>query len=690
MNWGVNMNIGKLKKIVLPMILCNTLFAQEGFDILDLEELVNTTITTSTRKDETLLSVPSSVTVFNKKEIEQLGASTLLELMGYVPGFQNMSSGTAAPNEPFSSRGRRMSTFVRSVLILLNGKRLNTDYSGNFSSFNASVFPLYTVDRVEFIRGPGSALYGSNALMGVINIITNDEISRVQLKSGSQEHKQIIGQYSKTFANDVHLSLNADYTYDGGYEYKGVYDKVLSSATGNIEETDIKDPYKITNILLNINSDRFSFQGYFTKNIATDWLLSRRISDNNEFHTKSAIIDFDYYFDLFGYDNRVGLGYKKSMISGTTALYSELLLDSIYTQINSAYGLNLDAVDDLMYKTLSRQNSIDLTWDMSGDNFIVGVETRKVLDTVSSSASNYDLSQLLQKDFPLSYYNGSYDWVLHDSGMESNNLSVLGIYGQYQHELFDNTTLTTGLRYDYYSSYGSSLNPRLALVHSLNKEHSLKVLYAEAFRTPSILELDINTLLGVSGNSDLEAEKSKTTELVYIYQNDKGTNFSTSIFHSEIENGIIETGSNARTFENEGVQVYQGVEVESRFALTKSSSLRLNATKLINLPENAYKEADILLGAILNYKINSNITTNFSIYYNGSRDFYDVNDTKQKLEPYTIANLYISYKLDDIKMFTQIKNITDTDYTTPPSDASMPEGIPRRGRTYLVGLEYKF
>jgi len=153
--------------------------------LLPFEALSNIKITSSTLHEETLHSAPSSVTVIKREEIKRLGLNRLTELMNYIPGYQTYKVDTSALSYSLSSRGHRLSPTGREVLILIDGHRVNDDFSGGTTFFNPYI-SLDNVEQVEFIRGPGSAIYGSNAFLGVVNIKTKGS-NQLMLTGGSTE-----------------------------------------------------------------------------------------------------------------------------------------------------------------------------------------------------------------------------------------------------------------------------------------------------------------------------------------------------------------------------------------------------------------------------------------------------------------------------------------------------------------------
>jgi len=154
---------------------------------LSLQELTSIEVSSSTRTRKTLKTAPSSMTVYTRAQIATMPVHYLHELMNFVPGFQSFRQAEAADEYYHSSRGRRVGTSSREVLILINGVRYNRHSDGALATPGIL---LNNIAKVEFIRGPGSALYGSNAFMGVINIDTVTGENNVQLELPTTiEHK---------------------------------------------------------------------------------------------------------------------------------------------------------------------------------------------------------------------------------------------------------------------------------------------------------------------------------------------------------------------------------------------------------------------------------------------------------------------------------------------------------------------
>ncbi len=117
---------------------------------MSLQELLEVTITSSTRHEESLSSVPASVTVYTREQLRILGIDRLTQLMNFVPGFQSQRYDNASYSYHFSSRGYSGAGGGREVLILLDGQRLNTDWSGGIYVANGLI-NLEKIARIEFI-----------------------------------------------------------------------------------------------------------------------------------------------------------------------------------------------------------------------------------------------------------------------------------------------------------------------------------------------------------------------------------------------------------------------------------------------------------------------------------------------------------------------------------------------------------
>jgi outer membrane receptor protein involved in Fe transport len=231
---------------------------------LPLEDLTQLKLTTSTMAEENLRSVPSAMTVFSRDEIQRLGITELQQLAALVPGFQVARSDAWGIGYSINNRGRSISDSMRSILLLVDGQRLNNDVSGSSLLFSARV-PLDNVDRVEFIRGPGSAIYGTNALSGVINIITRNE-REMRLEAGSDSGKEGSAQW-RFDGSDSLFELFARGANSHGQSVE-IFNPAIQANTRT------KDPYVARDLSLRANLGDFTLAARHARRTTEQFMSS--------------------------------------------------------------------------------------------------------------------------------------------------------------------------------------------------------------------------------------------------------------------------------------------------------------------------------------------------------------------------------------------------------------------------------
>ncbi len=164
-------------KILLAFLLLSItapVYSQDNLDhlfVMSLEDLLKVKVRGSTLTDESIRDVPGAVSVFTHDQIQRMGFDYLHELLNLVPGYQSQRTGNFTQNYAYSSRGRRNETQAKEILVIMDGRTLN-DSRTSSANMTLPLILLEQIERVEIIRGPGSAIYGSSAFTGVINIVT--------------------------------------------------------------------------------------------------------------------------------------------------------------------------------------------------------------------------------------------------------------------------------------------------------------------------------------------------------------------------------------------------------------------------------------------------------------------------------------------------------------------------------------
>lgn len=646
-----------------------------------MEELLNTEVTGATFSQENLYTVPSSVTVFSGHEIRQMGVTSVEELMNYVPSFQSFRTDSSGNNYNFSTRGRRAAAASREVLTLINGQRMSTISSGS-STFLTPLLSLENVKRIEFIRGSGSALYGSNAFLGVVNIVTDNTLNDVELAvntfDGIRTHANISHE-----ENGLKTNAFIKFYKDNGEKYNDVYD------TLNKTYTDTTDPRYSVDIYLSAE-----YKGWEVN-------LSHTQRDNEQFY-RSGYLDNNFVKTVRDYNylnisyqwqwlkkinSRIRLGYRHSRGEYDIPLAASGELASI-SQPSGNAPLYVKIASEEQEPIITFHNSLTL---FNHHMIEFGVEYRQpeIIDTMA--ANNYDLRDIANQDYPIRYYGD----LRYTSPLGKKHVrSVLGIYGQHQFKPIEPITITTGLRYDRYTKFGTSVSPRLGLVYQPQEKTAFKLLYGKAFRVPTLVETDLTNYPILRGNPDLEPEHSKTWEFVWV-QNIGHTNLSLSYFDVKMTNFVKVQAirANTRTFANGGKEKSRGLELEINSELTPNLLLRGTYTHFIEIPDRSFRESMNLASIILNYNKGK---WNFNVHANWQDDKHyryitKTNRALKTLPDFFLLNTKISYQLTaDTKLFTHISNALNNDYYTPSQSVNIPNGVPNRGRQIEIGINWTF
>ena len=634
-----------MKKKILYLLALLTPFCVHADEELDrlmsmsLEELLKVDITSSTHTRENLFTVPSSVTIFTYEQIHAMSVNSLEELMNYVPGFQSNRAATYTNQYETHTRG---GVSEGGVLVLYDGQRLNMDWSGSVTSRN-HIMSLENVEKIEFIKGPGSALYGSNAFVGVINITTKKDLRNLGLR-----------------ANDKYQNAYMNYAYDEddlrissfvkGFDDDGVeYNEALDSYTGTLRKP--KDENSGSEAYVNAQYKDFSVQARYIQRISEQWYALGFNSDISDATVNQKYLRLGYSFaNLDAFKSKIDVSYIQARgdvdFSLSTGLYANTVVDE------DSYGVQWE--------------NTYLFNDEHNLNF--GAEFRQA----NIKEANLKLSTASRADI---------------ADMDSRE--IYSLYGQYQGSYSD-LKLTLGLRYDKYSDFGSTFNPRTALVYHAFEKTSFKLLYGSAFKAPTQQQLYLKNNTVSSGNPDLNPEKIQTYEAIII-QNFFSNSFSLSYFKSYIEDTIERSFEGTLlTFKNTDEQKYAGIEAEliSDF-LDNDLNTRLSISHITDSDQDIIITPKTTLSAIANYRYN-NFNFNLAGFYHSSTENEYASEIKT-LDSYILLNTKLRYTFSpELMMYIDVQNITDEDYLTPSIVGSPAFDVENRGRLVYLGIEYKF
>ena len=670
----------QLFRLIILLLLSDASTANNPNDYriaeLSLEDLMQVKVSGATLTEEGLKRVPSAVTVFTRDQIRRLGVDNVEELINLVPGYQRFRQGGDGLIYTYSSRGRRINSGVGEVLTLVDGLQLASPRVANNVNTLAGV-AIANIERVEFIRGPGSALYGSNAMMGVINIVTTSGRNELRVLGGSFDRRAGDLMLADDFG-ELRFDLHARIDEDNGDRYT-----VRDTFSSDMVTTN--DPRTLSDLYLKFHwRDSTFYYRYGERGVDDFYVLDLVSNDDNRMRSWRHQYMLEQHFSLGAVQSRLLLSATEDSLDLTAQLLPEGALVAISSP-SSADALKARAVFESNKWQLTWHND----WALVTGSIQAGVDVRRIRTTKGVAYNNFDLYDLANVRFPVRYYGE----LLPTTPLEKlSTRDNVGFYAQYLRPLSDVTDLNLGLRWDDYRDIGEHLSPRLGLIHQWNSIHTFKLLYGEAFRAPTNGETDLINNPVILGNPSLKPERVATWDAIWM-ANWRHLAFSLGYFENQFDDSIVALPQgNLIYYENADQGPSKGIELELSYQLNENWLLRTTAMYLTEKPSNSFREADEMFSLTLNWQEGawrSGLTT----IYHGRREMATLGtDTSlQALDDYWLVDGKISYIVSSqLDWFVQAKNAFDKHYYTPPQAFTLTHGTPNRGRELAVGINWQF
>ncbi len=462
-------------------------------DTLSLKDLLNVKVTTASKNLQELEMAPATVVVVTKEQIKMRGYQSLLDVMYDLPDVKIDDKIYSGTRNNFVVRG---TPGQDKFIILLDGNRISSPIDEALPVMEN--YPVNFAEQIEIVYGPASALYGADAVSGVINIITKKNPSK---KSLGIEASSIAGTYgytnntlfiSKKINDKVNLVVSGQYAYDKGVDYSKLF-KDDSSLNVDSYSTDTiysiygpltssksisphyEAPTEAYNIYAAINATDFTFS-YFRNYSKTPSAYGTNTS--NSLYNKDAFI-------AQGVD-MINSSYKKSFQKFTS---STLLTGSTYNLNPKSNYRNLYTNMDPAYKyetctMLKGEEQLDYK-PSEKLNFTLG--TSYEIYSVVPYSADLDLP-VNQNEYVHGIYLGT-DTYYKPDGLAAQFYFIKyhnsSAYFQTQYSPEKKINFTLGVRYDNNSRYGSTINPRLGIVFKPFSKTTIKALYGSAFLAPS-------------------------------------------------------------------------------------------------------------------------------------------------------------------------------------------------------------
>ena len=615
-------HLGAVIGLLLQILFSGSSFAQESNPL-------NEVVVTASRSPQKLSDIGKVVRVITADVLAKNQGRTLPEVLNNVAGLIIGGNG--------NSLGELKRVFLRgasagSTLILIDGIPVN-DASGPTGEYDISAIPIDMIERVEIVKGGNSTLYGSDAVAGVINIITQKGAhlmpnARVLTTAGSYStFKQAValsGQIKKTA-----LALNASNLTAEGFS---------SAVPRNGEINFDNDGFKQRALGLNLGrqiSNRLALRGSF--------LLNRNQAD----------FDADAYQDAAGYTLS-----KTAYVGGL----------GVCLDIRKG-GLNINL----------NQNNVTNSWDYNG-----AVINNKSQISNLDAVFNYGLASFVNLTSGLSYkYSATKQINAYALPLDVNN-AITSVFTSFFFKTNGGFRSEIGGRYNTHTQYGSNFTYTINPSYLFANRYKVFVNVSSAYRVPSLYQL----FSPQYGNPTLKPEMSTTLETGFdlaIFPEKVNLNFS--YFNRQI-NDVIGTTVNYQ-YVNLGKQKDQGFELE--FGVKPHQAIRVNAfyayVKAKPNPNNTfYRRPKNSFGADFAFAVSKKMDLNLIYKFVGERiDLYYDNKTFKPIEltldPYHIVDTYIQYKPQPkLTLFADVKNVFNENYV----DAI---GYTTKGINFNVGVK---
>jgi len=667
---------------------------------MSLDDLLNVQITTSTLTQKSVIKAPSSMTLITEATIKRTGARNLFEVLDRVVGIDiryYFNQGLKSPTI------RGISTNYSKVKFLRDGHPVNERMWGNHF-FN---MPLENVKQIEIVRGPGSALFGTDAFLGVINVITlkpeDIDGAAVDVKYGTDDNKMGDFTWGKVY-DDVSVGINLNYESADSYGFI-TNDRIIGSPLAiSPGETNYGDRTLHNSSLYleykGLSLDVFYHDGEFASFLPTSIFLTE---DQSATENKYGYVEAKYDFDV-----------SAALKIRTKASYDNTEYDVVAQAFPNGFFYGIDANGE--YLDVNGDGMAEYWPDGLGMNY--GYEADQYRAEIMGDYKLMDNNTLLVGLFyeyvetKKNYYYGNaqatsmtyipYTMFTDDAEIWNvpNDRSVYGFFIQDEWDITEDWYLVVGGRYDEYDDFGSTFNPKCALVWTFDHENSgvMKLIYGTAFKAPVFSQLYHNSSV-LQGNPDLDPEELQSYEasIGYVFQDTLQT--SLTAFYLQAEN-LIEpaaTPGGWRQFQNVSEIDSYGLELEAKYEFAKNNNLYVgyvytDAENQITNEKQAYvSEHQFSCG--LNLHFLKYLNWNINLDYMGEQP-REVGDRREDLDAETIVDTTIrveNYKDWGIDFYFTVHNIFDEEAVSPSTLATFPlNDIPHPGTEYTVGMTFRF
>lgn len=624
---------------------------------LPLEQLLNVKVTTASKFPQNKMDAPAAVTVITADDIKDYGYRTLADVLRSIRGV-NITHDRIY--EYVGVRGfGRSGDYSSRILLMIDGRRVNDVIYDTAFVGTDSLVDLENVARVEFVPGSGSALYGSNAFFGVMNVITKQgkdlQGGEVSGGFGSYGMDREKGSVGYRFENGADLLLSASRQRSDGH-HKLAFDHLDAPGAAPFISQNL-DGAKTDRLF-----GKFSYAG---------WELEGAFSDRG----KAVPIA------VFGSDPNTPETYR-DRTGFAEARYEKAIGDGLTASARSYWGF-YDYDARFLFSGIRNLDVQTSQWWGTELKTLYSVGEHKLV-AGGEYQSNFVQTMDNHDESPYASYLNT-----------SRSSHRYGFYLQDEYAITRQLTLNAGVRYDYYSVSGNTTNPRIGLIYKPWDELALKILYGTAFRAPNLYELFYQSTFQVVP-SGLRPERVESVEGVVEYQPTRNLRLTATAFNNDVTDLInliaVPGNPSLSMYSNSQRVAMQGLEFESEYRWSNGTRLRgsYSYSYAKDLDTGGWLENSPRHLAKLNASVpvwREQVRAGAELQYVGDRK------SKTGASPgYAIANLTLTAAkiVPNLEVSASLYNLLDKRYTNVAGLETSIDQIPQDGRNFRVWFSYKF
>jgi outer membrane cobalamin receptor len=660
-----------------------------------------TTVSIATGASQSLRRAPAVATVITAQDIALMGATDIDQVLATVPGV-HVGRNNGGYNPLYIIRGI-YSEFNVQTLVLFNGVPMTTMFVGNRGALWAGL-PVANIARIEVIRGPGSALYGADAYAGVINIVTKGpaDIQGVE-----------VGARAGSFASR-----------DGWVQYGGAMGPVAVAAylhtghTDGFKEIVQADGQTALDALFGTHASLAPGP----VNVGYDSVDAHAEASYGQLRLRAAYLLRDNVGTGTGAGialDPVGKGRNQRWMANASLSEIELApalklnLTGSYFQFSNQFTTALQIFPPGAFGGSFPQGMLGApnTWERqlrtsavvayngwAGHQWRLGLGHDDLNMYRTQEFKNFtlvDSGPLIGMPVPTS--SGQLVEVPVDqSFVTPQRRRVTYAYAQDEWHMAPDWTLTAGLRRDDYSDFGSTTNPRMALVWDASLDVTAKLLVGRAFRAPSFSEeYSINNPV-IRGNPSLKPEKISTAEAAFSWQLSEQAQLQASAFRYTMTDIIrsASIGGGVSEYNNAGTQRGHGLELELTVEATRN--LRLAANYAYQRATDEASGADAgyaphhMAYARADWRFDKGWTLSGQVKRVAGRE-RAAGDTRPAIADYTTADLTLRLAAQDgWDVAISVRNLFNADVREPSVSTALTYDLPMAKRALDLQLLYRF